>query len=824
MFTINDINYFDSLTEAKLAILAHLDGREEFKELAELIRISIENHEPKDKFLARLEAHSSFHLVRDILKNELECLKRSSFELTGLGDRNKNPLLGAAESFLTAELLVNPTDKMQEVTRKITNVLANTLMAHMNDPGNKNMEHLRYFAKAIIFEDSRQYPGGIKHDRVNELISEHNETASENNQIPLISQADLSNPGFTLSDAQTRLIISAVVDNLQSPRFDLMEHMTFQEVYGYIVMKNVPLVLPQQVPAAVLDEMSAHPDYQTVLKAIGNCDEVTVHSMNDFYTCLQDSAADPTVRKFISDNMMYESDLYRFEKNKGRGQPQVVLTNTLGIVRGDNPALRQGLPTASEYEWIDWTTCEFFTNSKIVESMVTNEVPFISSYSGSASLMMNLMLSTFALPELSDRQAYLESVMAYIVGVGFHSQHEIMAPIAYCLNLIPQSEYPVELPIAGRTHAPQYNNVYQMLAGSDPQFAAKREIGWSKMMDWFKDVYKLHCQKDMNDLLMKVIEHYPQAKDKKAAEEFILNMLNSAEVKLSKNVISLFMQNGSESMITLILQKTQGNQLSTKDLLAAIESKNVSAVRAMVAIGIDVNKGDPLIAALERGQNEIALLLLEKGANADVRSNTGFSPLALVYKENDVAIVRALLEHGADINAFNMDGNPPLHDLLSSEEPNFAMIKLFLDKGADLEARDEFGEGRTPLEVAVDGGNVEVVRLVLSRFTPEQLAENRGALIERAADAGHEEVAALFEEKNEEVHEEKKGQGTSQIWRGLNISGRAPLQNEDAEESNSLRTSGSSEPAEASSADEHVMEKGESEKAEKGDRMGMKKL
>lgn len=145
-----------------------------------------------------------------------------------------------------------------------------------------------------------------------------------------------------------------------------------------------------------------------------------------------------------------------------------------------------------------------------------------------------------------------------------------------------------------------------------------------------------------------------------------------------------------------------------------------------------------LVVAADRGNREIADLLLEHGADVNARSTPphgpehGWAPLHVALGDEamaahliargavvdifaaaglgDEARVRALLdEEPARVRATGPDGATPLHFASTA-----AVARLLLDRGADLEARDAFHAG-TPLRWACPRGSAAVIRLLRER-------------------------------------------------------------------------------------------------------------
>lgn len=101
--------------------------------------------------------------------------------------------------------------------------------------------------------------------------------------------------------------------------------------------------------------------------------------------------------------------------------------------------------------------------------------------------------------------------------------------------------------------------------------------------------------------------------------------------------------------------------------------------------------------------------LLDNGANPNSKNYCGETPLHIAAFKNDVDTIRALILHGADINATSNEQNTPLHYALiwAFDEES---IKILLDYGADLYAKNE--DGKTPLMIAKKNRNKKIISLL----------------------------------------------------------------------------------------------------------------
>jgi Ankyrin repeats (3 copies)/Ankyrin repeats (many copies) len=133
----------------------------------------------------------------------------------------------------------------------------------------------------------------------------------------------------------------------------------------------------------------------------------------------------------------------------------------------------------------------------------------------------------------------------------------------------------------------------------------------------------------------------------------------------------------------------------------------------IVTHGEDVNAGydglrTPLQVALHEGHLDVARLLLDHGANANL-GETYDTPLVTAYRRNNLEVMRLLLEYGADANVEYDPCGLISHDASFVGQPE--VLELLLRYKAEVNARTD--SDRTPLHWASVGGRVKVMRLLL---------------------------------------------------------------------------------------------------------------
>ena len=196
----------------------------------------------------------------------------------------------------------------------------------------------------------------------------------------------------------------------------------------------------------------------------------------------------------------------------------------------------------------------------------------------------------------------------------------------------------------------------------------------------------------------------------------------------------------------------------------------------------------PLLYAARDGRLDIARMLIAAKADVQLADANRITPLLMAITNNHLDVARFLVEKGADVNAVDWWGRAPLYatveirnrDYGRNDEHDvdrpaaFELIKLLLDKGANVNARTKevppirrfvtpLGDlswvdftGQTAFLRAALAGDISLMRLLLDRGADPNIPTFAGTTALMAAAGVNWMSGQTFTESNEALMEAVK--------------------------------------------------------------------
>ena len=132
-----------------------------------------------------------------------------------------------------------------------------------------------------------------------------------------------------------------------------------------------------------------------------------------------------------------------------------------------------------------------------------------------------------------------------------------------------------------------------------------------------------------------------------------------------------------------------------------------------------------LLYDAEEGHRNITRMLIDNGADVNVASNTGYTPVHLVSANGYKDMLELLIISGANVNAKEKNGGwTPLH--LAEKNRHEGIAELLIANGADINASDNFG--RTPLIYAKGKSDITPTRYATQIIRPTKFEILRNAI------------------------------------------------------------------------------------------------
>lgn len=212
-------------------------------------------------------------------------------------------------------------------------------------------------------------------------------------------------------------------------------------------------------------------------------------------------------------------------------------------------------------------------------------------------------------------------------------------------------------------------------------------------------------------------------------------------------------QGASEAIIKLLI----AFKADTHEIFNVAQTPQMVSVLLGCGLAVDNHSEDlskQLTNAVDKGEEELVLLLLENGVDPNNKGGYWKTPLERALTVNgkkSLRIVELLVEHGASlegmlhcastpeiaeylllkgckIDGYNSSGKTPLMCV------DLRLASLLIEKGANLEKKNN--EGATALGLAASQGNMEKCRLLIKSGATLEIRDNMGMTpLSRAVDA-----------------------------------------------------------------------------------------
>ena len=158
--------------------------------------------------------------------------------------------------------------------------------------------------------------------------------------------------------------------------------------------------------------------------------------------------------------------------------------------------------------------------------------------------------------------------------------------------------------------------------------------------------------------------------------------------------------------------------------------------------------------AMQRRAPNLARLLLQKGANPNLKDDDGDTPLHIAVKYRIEAMVKLLLHWEADTEIKDLGGSTPIHSA-SSRWRNDSILLLLIEKGAEIETRNL--REQTPLGNAIDSDSPSCAQILIRHGANVNATWNKsnigGTLLFEAVRQGKEWAVNLLLGKGANPHE-----------------------------------------------------------------------
>jgi ankyrin repeat protein len=191
-------------------------------------------------------------------------------------------------------------------------------------------------------------------------------------------------------------------------------------------------------------------------------------------------------------------------------------------------------------------------------------------------------------------------------------------------------------------------------------------------------------------------------------------------------------------------------------LFVAVQTGNLEEVQKLLNEGVDINGKNPflgktaLMHASGQGLTEVVEFLLERGADANAKTDEGETALMIASAKRNSNIVKLLLDKGAEVNAKTTYGKTALW--IASDNKHSDVVRILVNNGADVNQKDS--QGITALMRASALGDADTIKILLEMSADVNTTDINGTTTVMAAiKSGHADVVQLLKKAGAKIGE-----------------------------------------------------------------------
>lgn len=213
---------------------------------------------------------------------------------------------------------------------------------------------------------------------------------------------------------------------------------------------------------------------------------------------------------------------------------------------------------------------------------------------------------------------------------------------------------------------------------------------------------------------------------------------SSNDSELAKSLYSAVQRGDLEDVRELISKGADVNWLSymgNTPLLVSVKNRDLAITRLLIQTGV-YDLETPLMVAVDSGYEEEIELLIDAGAQLNIRRPSGYPVFVDAVHTRNERIVQMFIDAGVNINIATDYGLNAL--IAAAEEGYTSIVQILINAGAQ--------QGKTTaLCEAVYGYNVKIVKLLIKEGANYNIQDRYGnTLLIDAIDKNYLEIARIL--------------------------------------------------------------------------------